>query len=380
MNEVAMWRGQVPAWECDAGGRWNVRHLAGAFDEAVRAAGGAAMAGGELVVRMIAEAPVAGALVEVRGSTRNGHAVQRLVMFPGGAPIAELCLPAGALCEQSANDEDIPGSIDIVRPWETDVMGHMNVQFYAGRVTSTEALLVGSGGAGQDKVVRPVEQRFRFAGELKAGEMVSTRSEVLDRRNGAVRMEIAGDAGRPAAIVESDLATADGSPIGDLLPRDCLHGNTFDPVWIAGEWAPDLALQPRMFVLGRQEVAAWEADYTGVMPPRFFFARMAGGVPYLLGRMGLDRPYMVAHGYGRAAVGYRIRYLRWPRIGDCIELRSGIGLVRERNWRFRHAFVDMSDGGIVCFSEAVIVLFDLASRRSAPLPDAIRDRAAALQI
>ena len=378
MNEIATWRGQVPAWECDVDRRWNARHLAGAFEEAARAASGAALSGGELVVRMGAEAPLAGALVEVRSSSRDGQAVHRLVAFPDGVPIAEVRLPGDAGQQlPTMPDDDLPGSIDVVRNWETDVMGHMNVQFYAGRITATEALLVGNRGAAAT-IIRPLEHRFRFAGELKAGERVSAQATVLDGRKGAVRIEIAGGEGRLAAIAESDLATTDGSPIGEILAAGSLQ-DTLHPVWTAGEWVPDPATLPQMTVLGRQEVSAWEVDHTGVMPPRFFFSRMASGVPYLMGQMGLDRPYMVANGYGRAAVGYRIKYLRWSRAGDCIELRSGIGLVREKNWRFRHAFVDAADGEIICLSEAVIVLFDLATRRSVPLPTAIRDRALALE-
>lgn len=372
---MILWRGQVPAWECGADGRWAPRHVAGAFEEALAAAGPPSAACMAATVAMLAPAPRAGALVEVR----QGAEGARLVMtsLTDGSAIAEMTVPGQAVLPVAA--ADVSGTRDMARAWEMDVMGHMNVQFYAGRVTSAEALLLGSQGCRSGTVVRPLEQRFRFSGELKAGEIVTSRAEVLDAARGSIRIDIAG-ATHVAASVECDLGAWGDAVIGELLRSPSGTTAPPEPVWSAGCWEPGKDTLARMTLLGRQEVAAWEVDHTGVMAPRFYFSRMAMGVPYLLGQMGLDRPYMLAHGLGRAAVGYRITYRRWPRAGDCIELRSGIGLVRDKSWRFRHAFVDVADGEVVSVSEAVIVLLDLATRRSTPLPPSIRDRALLLQI
>lgn len=351
--------------------------MAGAFEEAMSLTGARLAPATAGAFRIATAAPPAGALVEIR--LRDDKRGLLLVPLPEDAPAAELDVQDELLRPSPMAEGDLSGTLDVVRAWETDVMGHMNVQFYVSRVSSTEAFLVGSHANGPTRVVRPREQRFRFSGELKAGEAVASCSTVLDRGRGKVRIEIYGG-GRSAAIVESDLDTDGDVAIADLLPDEPPPTTSADPVWTAGSWEPDPASLPRLTVLGRQEVAAWEVDHTGVMAPRFFFTRMAQGVPHLLGQMGLDRPYMIDNGLGRAAVGYRIAYRRWPKAGDCIELCSGIGLVREKSWRFRHAFVDVADGEILCVSEAVIVLFDLTTRRSAPLPQEIRDKARSLEI
>ncbi len=380
MNGVATWRGQVPAWECDPDRRWEPGFLAGAFAEASRIAGA-----GEATIRTIdGQRPVAGALVEIRTEYRDEALHHLMVELPGGAVVARASGPGQGLLRSGAasmpGDASLDATLDLVRGRECDVMGHMNVQFYAQRVTAAEAMAVAAAGVGDGAVVRPLEQRYRFAGELRAGDTVASQVMPIGRGAPTLRVEIAGGDGRPAAVVESDLAAADGAPI-DLSYRFVPPAQeTNDPVWSAGDWFPGAADRERMAILSRAEVAAWHVDHTGVMPPRFFFDRMAGGVPFLLAGMGLDRPYMLRHGLGRAAVGYRLRYLRWPRAGDCLELRSGIGLVRDKTWRFRHVFIDLADGEAVCSAEAVIVLLDLSSRRAVPLPAEIRSRAAALEI
>ena len=380
MNGVATWRGQIPAWECYPDGRWELGFLAGAFAEASRIAGA-----DERAIRTIeGQRPVAGALVEIRTECRDEVLHHLMVELPGGAVVARASSPGRGLLRSGAastpGDTSLAATLDLVRGRESDVMGHMNVQFYAQRVAAAEAMAVGAAGRADGGVVRPLEHRYRFAGELRAGDTVASRVSMTSRGAATLRVEIAGGDGRPAAVVESDLAVADGAP-ADLSDRFQPPAREIaDPVWSAGDWFPGAADRERMAILSRAEVAAWQVDHTGIMPPRFFFDRMAGGVPFLLAGMGLDRPYMLRHRLGRAAVGYRLRYLRWPRAGDCLELCSGIGLVRDKTWRFRHIFIDLADGEAVCSAEAVIVLLDLSTRRAVPLPAEIRDRAPALEI
>lgn len=380
MNGVATWRGQVPAWECDPDRRWELGFLAGAFAEAARIAGA-----DEAAIRAIeGQRPVAGALVEIRTERRGEVLHHTMVDLSDGVAFARASGPGrGPLPSVAASmtgDASRAATLDLVRGRESDVMGHMNVQFYAQRVTAAEAMALGAAGRADARIVRPLEHRYRFAGELKAGDAAASRVSLTGRGAETLRVKIAAGDGRPAAVVESDLAGADRAPV-DLSDRFQPPAQAIaDPVWSAGDWFPGATDREHMAILSRAEVAAWQVDHTGIMPPRFFFDRMAGGVPFLLAGMGLDRPYMLRHGLGRAAVGYRLRYLRWPRAGDCLELRSGIGLVRDKTWRFRHVFINLADGEAVCSAEAVIVLLDLYTRRAVPLPAEIRDRASALEI
>ncbi len=393
METLATWRGRVPAWECDADGRWSLRHVAGAFDQAARICAGQAEPAWPLTLRIDPTAgPCAGELVEIR-SRLSGDTLEHVMIRI--ADDAELSRAQAAGPDEGpvqllepVQPHAVAGPLDIVDAWECDVMGHMNVQFYASRVTDAEAMFAArldSGAAGA--FFRPREHRFSFLSELLAGNVASAATMRIERPHAPIstRTEIA-SGGRLCAVAESDLEiVADGGEPGTSAAlRRAVDGfplaGPFKPVWSAGEWSPDAIALSRMTVLGRQEVAAWEVDQTGVMPPRFFFARMAPSVSYLLDMMGLSRPFMVERGLGRAAVAYRLCYRRWPRVGDCLELRSGIGLVGEKSWRFRHCFSDVADGGEVCVVEAVIVLLDLVARRSVALPDTVRQRALAISI
>jgi len=386
MDSIVVWRGQVPAWECDADGRWSLRHMAGALEEAARIATGsdAPSIGVSLDPDM---RPHAGAIVEVRAD-----ASERLPMLVMSDAADDRVLTRATMSgtvdpdDPQRPDGATPGTVDLVRAWECDVMGHLNVQFYASRLTAAESIFAASAAAPQAFVLRPKEHRFRFAGELRAGEPAFGFAGKSGGDGLTVRTALMRSDGQPAALMESDLApfaSNDGAvdmPAFQNWAAALPSSAPADPVWTAGDWAPDADTVARMTVLGRQEVLPWEVDHSGVMPPRFFFARMASSVPFLLSKMGLERPFMQQRNLGRAAVGYRLRYLRWPRPGDCLELRSGVALVGQKNWRFRHAFIDIADGAQVCAVEAVIVLLDLVARKSAVLPDEVRARAMAISI
>jgi acyl-CoA thioester hydrolase len=392
MKTSVTWRGQVPAWQCDAVGRWNPRFAAGALDDANRVAAAIGASPGPLDIHIDPSAlPDAGELLIVESHIDSGTLVHTLKHAVGGAALASATTGCdGALDESiiAARPGTIAGPLGPVNAWECDVMRHMNVQFYTGRLTEAEAFFSASLGRGQP-LLRPVEHRFRYLGEMRAGDVAVAEAGKLaaDADRMTLRVELRDGAGRGAASMESDLCFR--SAEGEAVPIPAAMRAALDrlpavaparPVWSAGDWFPDPDTLARMTVLGRQEVLPWELDHTGVMPPRFLFARMASSVPFLLSAMGLDRPYMTRNGFGRAAVGYRLRYLRWPREGDCLELRSGVGEVTAKSWRFRHGFVDIADGALVCVVEAVIVLFSMTERRSVALPDDIRTRAENISI
>lgn len=392
MKTSVTWRGQVPAWQCDADGRWNPRFAAGAFDDANRVAAAVGGSPGPLAIHIDpARLPSAGELLRMESRLDGGVLVHKLKHAAGGAALASATAGCSGVLDESTvapGPGMVAGPLGPVSAWECDVMRHMNVQFYTGRLTEAEALFAASLGRGLP-LLRPAEHRFRYHGEMRAGDIAVAEAGKLaaDADRVTIRVELRNGAGSAAASMESVLVflSAEGAPMpipADLRAAlDRLPAVTpARPVWSAGDWFPDPDALARMTVLGRQEVLPWELDHTGVMPPRFFFARMASSVPFLLAAMGLDRPFMARNGFGRAAVGYRLRYLRWPREGDCLELRSGVGEVTAKSWRFRHGFVDIADGVLVCAVEAVIVLLSMAERRSVALPGDIRARAESISI
>ena len=399
MNSFDVWRGQVPAWQCDADGLWNLRFLAGAFEEAQRliAASGSGAATPLNLQLDSAARPRAGTLVAIRAEFDGDRVRLRMNdTFTGHdlkVATAEFAADLGADAAFSAPtiSSAVPGPLGMVNAWDCDVMHHMNVQFYAGRATEAEAALGARLGvdptSSEGPFLRPVEHRFRFSGEMSAGDAIAGEVFSGEPSPGRIqaRIELRNPvSGKAAASIESDLewvGLLDPASAEDARRRfEALPRSDGKPAWTGGDWSPDGATLERMIPLGRQEVLPWEVDHSGVIPPRFLFGRTGSSVPYLLDQMGLTRPYMLAHGLGRVAVGYRLRYLRWPKSGDCLELRSGVSEVGEKTWRFRHGFVDISDGALVCSVDAVILLFSMAERRSVPLPPDIRARAERMSI
>lgn len=402
MTASYLWRGQVPAWQCDSDGRWNLRFAAGAFEEAglVRAAlTGDAPRPMDLHLDPT-QRPKAGSMVAIRVMRRAGPVGQldySLVDIASGTMLMHGTAEAGAdatdMSIETATAGTAAGPLGMVNAWDCDVMHHMNVQFYAGRATEAEAALgahLGFDPAGSEGPwLRPVEHRFRFSSEMSAGDAIAAEIFSGGRTANGIqaRIELRNLVnGKAAASIESDLEWAGANPPDSATMReahrrfDALPRVEGKPAWTGGDWAPDAATLERMTPLGRQEVLPWEVDHTGVMPPRFLFGRTGSSVPYLLDQMGLNRPYMLANRFGRVAVGYRLRYLRWPKSGDCLELRSGVSEVGEKTWRFRHGFIDISNGALVCSVDAIVLLFSMTERRSVPLPADIHARAERMSI
>lgn len=402
MNSLETWRGQVPAWQCDAAGRWDPRFVYGAFEEATRVF--SAFAGIECKTLIFdgaaSQRPTAGSTLVIvtewqADATSISHRLTTGTDEPAiwcYASLPSAPSPAAPLPAPAAEAGSIAAVLGIVGPWECDIMGHMSVQFYAGRLAEAEAA-VGARlgldpGAPSGPALRPTEHRLRFFAELATGDILCARSAV--RPQGPERLfcrtELrSAPSGKLAAAFESDLACIDAATgTAKPMPETILQGAARLPftegdhavVWTSkGELGLDCIDTGGWIVLRREEVVAWEVDHHGLMPPRFFFARMSSSVPYMMERIGLGRDLMQGERLGRAAVGYRLRYHRWPRVGDCIELRSSIGAVGEKSWRFRHAFVDVSDGTIVCSVESIVVLFSLTERRAVALPPSVRQSA-----
>ncbi len=179
MDSFVSWRGRVPAWECDADGRWSVRHAAGAFEQAARICAGQAEPAWPLTLSIDPKAcPCAGDIVEIRSRLSGGTLEHVMIRLADGAELSrgEAARPAEGLLRvlEHALRHGAAGPLDIVDAWECDIMGHMNVQFYASRVTDAEAMFAAAPGPAIDGVVlRPREHRFSFLSELRAGNVAS---------------------------------------------------------------------------------------------------------------------------------------------------------------------------------------------------------------
>ena len=281
-----------------------------------------------------------------------------------------------------------------VQSWECDVMGHMNVQFYVARVgDSLPALALALGlGPSQcrtlDAELVPVDQHIRFLRELRPGEPFAIFGGVLACDGDRLRLyqemrntltgAVAASFITVAALVDGErrfglplpeAVKVRAAALAEALPE---HGRprglTLDPPRPRPDWAE----ADRLGLLLTQQVAVGpqECDWRGLMVTRAVIARVADSIPNMVAKTrGADRSVENA---GGAALEYRLIYHATPRQGDVLALRAGIKSIGAKAFIWGHWLFDRESGAAVATTEAVAVTFDLATRKSLALGEAMR--------
>jgi acyl-CoA thioester hydrolase len=81
----------------------------------------------------------------------------------------------------------------VVYPWECDHMGHMNVMWYVGKFDEATWQLLGALGATPSRLreegfgLAAVEQHIEYKRELRAGDLLTVRSSVLEAKEKSLR-------------------------------------------------------------------------------------------------------------------------------------------------------------------------------------------------
>jgi acyl-CoA thioester hydrolase len=281
-----------------------------------------------------------------------------------------------------------------VQSWECDVMGHMNVQFYVARCgDSLPALLLALGlGPRQcralDAELAPVDQHIRFHKELRPGEPFTILGGVLAQDGDTLRLyqEMRNTlTGAVAASLITVAALVDGerrfrlplpeavklraaSLVEDLPEHGRPRGLVLDPPRPRPDWAE--ADRLGLALTQQAAVGPQECDMRGLMVPRAVIGRVADSIPNMVAKTrGADRS---AEKHGGAALEYRLIYHATPRQGDVLALRAGIKSIGAKAITWGHWLFDRESGEAVATTEAVAVAFDLATRKSVALSEAMR--------
>lgn len=81
----------------------------------------------------------------------------------------------------------------VVYPWQCDHMGHMNVMWYVGKFDEATWQLLASIGATPSRLrdegfgLAAVEQHIQYKRELRAGDLLTVRSSILEVREKSIR-------------------------------------------------------------------------------------------------------------------------------------------------------------------------------------------------
>jgi acyl-CoA thioester hydrolase len=286
--------------------------------------------------------------------------------------------------------------IDVLRSgvntWECDQMGHMNVRHYFARanqglvVLALELGMPPSELRTQGRTLRARDQHVRFVRELRPDTYYTLRAGILSA--GAERLVVYEQmdilhSGEVAASVLSEIECVELAS-GRVLPWPEAVQKRAVPLLtsLPDAYAPRGVARgaPRVPPLRSEAIARGmygaylgpvleeDVDASGAMVEAAFMARVADGIGHYF--QGLRGPR--AQGIGGAALEYRYVFHTRPRLGDIIEVRSGLKALGNKTSHICHWIFDVESGRCAATSEAVAVSFDLTTRKAVTIPEDLR--------
>ncbi len=287
--------------------------------------------------------------------------------------------------------------------WDCDEMGHMNVRIYVEKAMEGLGLLAAAMGLdnafreGATSTLIPVDQHIRYIREALPGRPLTMRAGLLEvgETDAVVYQEMRHGDGRVAAAFRTRVRHAvarSGRPFP--WPSRCLDRFEALRVTAPEETAPR-SIDPDGPVLddevatraaaeavgvplvGLGQVLPHHVDVHGRMWAPWFMGRISDSVPNLLHDWRM-RVGQVTGGVqtGGAVLEYRLVYRDWPKVGDLLEVRSGLNRVEAKVHSLVHWVLDPLTGRPWLTSEAIAVTFDLTTRKVIATP---QDQIAALE-
>lgn len=278
-----------------------------------------------------------------------------------------------------------------VQTWETDGMGHMNVQFYSEKATSALSALGIHLGHGRDAVARTgarlvaEDHHIRFLREQRPGSPIFIRGGVVDADPNRLTCyfemvnTVSGDVAA-TFLAHASLRSDDDRhqvPISDTMIARALdlqtdvpkHGSPRGLKLTPPRAAPMLADADEMGL-----ITTFQGDVlrdwcvTGdFLATRRFMGIVSDSIPNLLAQTrGDDRSKDSTT--GGAALEYRFVYRDAPKVGDVLTLRSGLKEVTDKTYTWAHWLFDVETGKCVATAEAVAIALDLVARKAIPIP------------
>ncbi len=281
-----------------------------------------------------------------------------------------------------------------INPWECDQWGHLNVQFYLAKASDAQAHLAARLGLMPSRLrssagsLMPATDRALFKRELRAGHIYfilsGIRAVAADGTLDIASRMVNQETGVESAAFETRLRWVGQDRTTPLPWPDDVAATA---ATMAGELAeiqrpPPMAqvlpapLQAdRLLLTYRGSVEAWECDSAGVAPPRAHIARFNDAITHLFRAMKIDRAELFASGLGSAALDYDIAYHRPLRSGTAVEIRSGMLALSDKVFHLVHYVLDSASGEVITTIVVAALFFDLAARKSVPMPAAVRAEA-----
>lgn len=278
-----------------------------------------------------------------------------------------------------------------VQTWETDGMGHMNVQFYSEKATNALAALSLHLGHGRNEIQRTgarlvaEDHHIRFLREQRPGAPIYIRGGVVEADANRLTCyfemlnTVSGDVAATFFAHASLRSDTDRTqvPISDVMIAKATtvkvevppHGSPRGLELTPPRSAPSLDDAEEMGLLTtfKGEVMRDWCVTGGFLATRRFMGIVSDSIPNLLAQTrGDDRSKDSTT--GGAALEYRFVYRDAPQVGDILTLRSGLKEVTDKTYTWAHWLFDMETGQCVATAEAVAIALDLVARKAIPIP------------
>jgi acyl-CoA thioester hydrolase len=283
-------------------------------------------------------------------------------------------------------------SQNVVPPWECDVMGHLNLEFYIAKameaVACTSLSLFG---------MSPVElraanhkfaltrQHIRMHNELIVSAGFTFHVGVLDvdETNLTLYLEMRHTA-QPAIaatfvnhlkFVQTD--NNERRPLPKLLTERALEYKMELPDHAKPRGIPagqckivdtlDSAQKHGLLNTVTNPVTEFHSDGNGFARPHYVTHAGSEGYIGMLSAAALD-----LRGIGQAAVELATFYGNTPRIGDIYTVRSAVSAVGTKTFNWCGWLFDLASGECLGGMEATQLLFDLQARKALAIPDNVQ--------
>jgi len=272
----------------------------------------------------------------------------------------------------------------VVAAWECDVMGHLTIAYYFDRFGDAALSLIErlAPGLPPGAAWRSSRLLVRYQKELRAGDGIAIQSGVIAEEEGAIvighALASTGD-GEVATLVEHHLAPRDLPYGGSGEMRRALAGAMVP--WISPGFAAiaEPSHAERMIASGSDRVKAWEVDERGELALSGYVHRFAHACLHVCGAFGMTPAYMRDQRRGFSTFETRLHLLAPPPgAGEGLVLRSGLTGAGTSSLRMVHEMRHAKSGERLALFHQSGVHFDMAARRSAPLPPGLREKAQAL--
>ena len=121
-----------------------------------------------------------------------------------------------------------------------------------------------------------------------------------------------------------------------------------------------------------------QLDHMGHMNVQWYASKFDEATWHLFAAVGITNQYISESGNGMVALEQNNKYIAELMAGQLLVVRTRVVEVGEKTLRFLHTMYDAERESEVATAELLGLHIDRSRRKSCPLPDAVRERAAEL--